>query len=226
MKRFSRFGVVLMLISWVVAAGCRKETKKKEVATVAQDTMLLHDLAEANRNTAAAEVADNSLTTINSPGLPVPSGQTPQNLPGGTALLPPSTTGTQPTMSRPRMTVPRRANDAPAPTNIPLERSPASGDFCDSPAPADQRSCLNRSIVANDADLNQTYQELVAQSRISGGPGLEERIRQTPPVDPSPRPPAVSGRGLSHGASPATPKDERRSCAVHSRHSGDSSTKA
>jgi uncharacterized protein YecT (DUF1311 family) len=77
------------------------------------------------------------------------------------------------------MTVPRRANDAPAPTNIPLERSPASGDFCDSPAPADQRSCLNRSIVANDADLNQTYQELVAQSRVSGGPGLEERIRQT-----------------------------------------------
>src|SRR3954467_7730489 len=37
--------------------GCSKSGEgKKEVAEVAQDTMLMHDLAEANRNTATAEV--------------------------------------------------------------------------------------------------------------------------------------------------------------------------
>ncbi|MGH7489435.1 MAG: lysozyme inhibitor LprI family protein, partial [bacterium] len=55
----------------------------------------------------------------------------------------------------------------------------SSGDPCDSPAPVDQRTCLNRSIVANDADLNRTYQELIAQSRKSGGNDLEERFRQS-----------------------------------------------
>src|SRR5205823_5276261 len=34
-------------------------------------------------------------------------------------------------------------------------------------------------IVANDADLNRTYQELVAQARKSGGPDLEDRFRQS-----------------------------------------------
>jgi uncharacterized protein YecT (DUF1311 family) len=58
-------------------------------------------------------------------------------------------------------------------------QSAASGDPCDSPAPVDQRSCLNRSIVLNDADLNRTYQELLAQSRKSGGADLEDRFRQS-----------------------------------------------
>ncbi len=119
------------------AAACRKGTNAKEVASVPQDTMLLRDLAEANRNTAQAAVVDN------------------------------------------------RASDAPGPTTVPLDRSPASGsapssgDPCDSPTPVDQRSCLNRSIVANDADLNRTYQELIGQSRKSGGADLEERFRQS-----------------------------------------------
>ena len=82
------------------------------------------------------------------------------------------------------MRAPTTANDAPAPTTVPIERTSAvrpapSGDPCDSPASVDQRYCLNRSIVANDADLNQTYQELIAQSRKSGGSELEERFRQS-----------------------------------------------
>lgn len=184
MKGFTPVSVAVLFALWAGAAGCRKETKSKTVAAVAQDTMLLHDLAEANKNTAAAAAADNSLNTVmtSSSGTPTTlSSETPQNHPA-IAPRPTATTGSQVLTSSPRMTVPTRASDAPAPTNVPLDRSPAtaptSGDPCDSPTAADQRACLNRSIVANDADLNQTYQSLIAQSRKSGGPDLEERIRQ------------------------------------------------
>jgi uncharacterized protein YecT (DUF1311 family) len=43
---------------------------------------------------------------------------------------------------------------------------------------SDQRSCLNRAIATNDADLNRIYQDLISQARTSGGPELEERFRQ------------------------------------------------
>jgi len=185
MKGLSRLSVALFFAFWAAAAGCRKEAKSKTVAAVAQDTMLLHDLAEANKNTAAAAAADNSLNTVmtSSSGTPSTlSSETPQNRP---AIVPRPTTatGTGALTSGTQLTVPSRASDAPAPTNVPLDRSPAaattSADPCDSPTAVDQRSCLNRSIVANDADLNRTYQDLIAQSRKSGGPDLEERIRQS-----------------------------------------------
>jgi uncharacterized protein YecT (DUF1311 family) len=185
MKDFSRLSVPLLLVLSTGVAGCRKETKAKEVAAVAQDTMLLHDLAEANKNTAAAAAADNSLNTVMTTGSSTLTSQAPQNRPadGREVTTPPTTNPSVPT-TRPRLTAPTTANDAPAPTTVPLERSPASsrpssGDPCDSPTATDQRTCLNRSIVANDADLNSTYQELLAQARKSGGADLEERIRQT-----------------------------------------------
>jgi uncharacterized protein YecT (DUF1311 family) len=186
MKVSARLSIVLILAIAASVAACRKETKGKEVAAVAQDTMLLHDLAEANKNTAAAAAADNSLNTmVTSGSSTLTSDQTPQNRPADSRVItsPPATNPSVLT-SRPRITAPTTANDASGPTTVPLERSPASarpssGDPCDSPTTADQRTCLNRSIVANDADLNSTYQELIAQARKSGGPELEERIRQT-----------------------------------------------
>lgn len=183
---FRSAALCLPLLAGVVA--CRKETKARAVATVAQDTMLLRDLAEANRNTANAGAMDNSLSTVRTsgggsfPALVEDASQgrptnrvTTRPLPSGSELLTPGS----------KITAPTTANDAPAPTTVPLERSPASGsarasgDPCDSPTPTDQRSCLNRSIVANDADLNRTYQDLIAQSRKSGGSDLEERLRQS-----------------------------------------------
>ena len=144
--------------------GCRNSKKKPEVASVAQDTMLLRDLAEANKNTASAAAMDNSLNTV----------------------VRPSPSGSEVLTSGPRLTPPLRANDASGPTTVPTQLSPASGssssssgDPCDSPAAVDQRSCLNRSIVQNDADLNRTYQDLLAQSRKSGGPELEQRFRDS-----------------------------------------------
>lgn len=143
--------------------------------------MLLHDLAEANKNTAQAAVVDNSLNTVRtSPG------GLPAATDGSGQIRPSNTTpgGSEVQTSGPRIKAPTTANDAPGRTTVPLDRSPASGprtsgDPCDSPDPVDQRSCLNRSIVANDADLNRTYQELIAQSRKSGGADLEERFRQS-----------------------------------------------
>lgn len=168
----------------VIGTGCRKEGKANEVSSSApQDTMLLRDLAEANRNTAAAAASDNSLSTVRtSGGMPVvedaqnrPVNRVAGQLPAGSQVL---TAG-------PRIPAPKTANDA-TPTTVPLERSPANSSAarsrsnpCDSPSITDQRYCLNRSIVANDADLNRTYNELVAQARKSGGPDLEDRFRQS-----------------------------------------------
>ena len=201
MRPFIRLSAVLGIALAMVVMSCRKEGESKttaKVAQVAQDTMLLHDLAEANKNTAQAAAAlDNSLGTVrtNPDGsaalVPGASQNTPTNrvVPRATATAPTTTTTTTTTnttpTNMPRMTAPTQASDA-HPTTVPLSRSPAnsaatrsSGDPCDSPSMTDQRYCLNRSIVANDADLNHIYQDLLAQARKSGGPDLEERFRQS-----------------------------------------------
>jgi uncharacterized protein YecT (DUF1311 family) len=184
MKVISRLSAVFCLAFLAGGVGCRKDTKADEAAKAGQDTMLMHDLAEANRNTAAAAAMDNSLNTVGTTAGAVPAsgGQSPpavtnatQQPPGGSEVL----------TSGPRLTPPTKANDAPAPTNVPLDRSPASGlvrvprDPCNSSTPVDQRSCLNRSIASNDVDLNRTYLELLAQARKSGGSELEDRFQQS-----------------------------------------------
>ncbi|HEY6089901.1 MAG TPA: lysozyme inhibitor LprI family protein, partial [Gemmatimonadaceae bacterium] len=181
MKFPYRLRAALCLALIAGGAGCSRSAEKPAAATPAQDSMLLRDLAEANKNTAAAEAVDNSLSTVKTSG----SGTVPTSneVPGSsnTQVVPrPSPSGSQVLTSGPKRTPPLKANDAPGPTTVSTDQSPArgSGNPCDSPAPVDQRSCLNRSIVENDADLNQTYQELIAQSRKSGGPELEQRFRE------------------------------------------------
>jgi uncharacterized protein YecT (DUF1311 family) len=191
MKPVIRVSAVVAIALALVVISCRKEGDAKasaQVVKVAQDTMLLHDLAEANKNTAAAASLDNSLGTVktNPDGSAAlvsnasPSASTSR-------VAPRTTTETQTTTptNTPRMTAPTQASDA-HPTTVPLSRSPAnsastrsSGDPCDSPATIDQRYCLNRSIASNDADLNSTYQDLLAQARKSGGSDLEDRFRQS-----------------------------------------------
>jgi uncharacterized protein YecT (DUF1311 family) len=152
--------------------GCSKSNETPDAANVSQDTMLLRDLAEANKNTAAASAMDNSLTTIRTTGGgSLPENETSTRPSGGSEVL----------TSGPRMTPPLKANDASGPTTVPTRLSPAGdpGNPCDSPAAVDQRTCLNRSIAQNDADLNRTFQDLVAQSRKSGGAELEQRFRQS-----------------------------------------------
>ncbi len=185
MKALSRLSAAFCFVFLVAGVGCRKAAKPKEAG---QDTMLLHDLAEANRNTAAAGALDNSLNTVRTSGSGTApaAGETAQNRPVDTKVVPrPSPAGSEVLTSGPRLKVPTKANDAPAPTTVPLDRSPASGlqrasrDPCNSTAAVDQRSCLNRAIAANDADLNATYQELLAQARKSGGSDLEDRFQQS-----------------------------------------------
>lgn len=203
MRPVIRLSAVVGIALAMVVISCRKEGEKKtttQVAQVAQDTMLLHDLAEANKNTAQAAALDNSLSTVrtNPDGSAAlvsdPSQNTPANrIAPRTTTAAPTTTPTPTNM--PRMTAPTQASDA-HPTNVPLSRSPAnnassdgtspnststraSGDPCDSPRNTDQRYCLNRSIVANDADLNRTYQDLLAQAQKSGGADLADRFRQS-----------------------------------------------
>lgn len=188
MKALSRLSASAWVVVFVAAGvGCGKNSSSKEVANAGQDTMLMHDLAEANRNTAAASVLDNSLNTVRtSDSGTVPAVGVAQSKPSDTKVVPrPSPVGSEILTSGPRLTPPTKANDASGPTTVPISRSPASGpplssrDPCDSPTAVDQRSCLNRSIAAGDVDLNRTYQELLAQARKSGGSELEDRFQQS-----------------------------------------------
>lgn len=197
MRPIARLSAVLSIVLFMVALSCRKEGEAKtktQVVQVAQDTMLLHDLAEANKNTAAASALDNSLNTVrtNPDGSALISEASQSNTPVN-RVVPRVTSSTQTTTPaettttrNTRLTAPTQANDAPHPTTVPVSRSPAnsvstraSTNPCDSPATIDQRYCLNRSIVTNDADLNSTYQDLLAQAQKSGGADLAERFRQS-----------------------------------------------
>lgn len=181
MKLLHHLPAALCLALIAGGAGCRESKKAPEVANVAQDTMLLRDLAEANKNTASASAVDNSLNTVRTSGEgPLPD-LTSGPRPADTRVIKrPSAADSQALTSGSRLTPPLRANDGSGPTTVSERLSPASsGDPCDSPTPVDQRSCLNRSIVQNDADLNRTYQDLLAQARKSGGTDLEQRFRQS-----------------------------------------------
>jgi uncharacterized protein YecT (DUF1311 family) len=183
MKASLRLVIASAFATAAITAGCRSESKTKEVASVPADTMLMHDLAEANKNTAAA-AADNSLNTMRTAGDSVAAanaltGNTPAN------RVTPRPVDSVVRTPTPRLTTPVGASDASGRTTVSLDRSPANSaatrtprDPCDSPNDTDQRYCLNRSIVANDADLNRTYQELISQAHKSGGGDLEERFRQ------------------------------------------------
>jgi uncharacterized protein YecT (DUF1311 family) len=160
-----RLASIATLLFLTVLASCER-TEETDAAPVAtQDTMLLHDLAQANRNTALADMDTTIPVVVRSR----PTDGEVQEITGGgtsadaSAILTPS--GTRP---------PRRPPATPAP----VTPAPSTGDPCDSPAAADQRTCLYRSISRSDAGLNRVYQELVAQARVSGGAELEERIRQ------------------------------------------------
>jgi uncharacterized protein YecT (DUF1311 family) len=183
MKTLSRFSIAVPLFLLAGSLACRKEKTTAEAATTTQDTMLLRDLAEANRNTAAANAVDNSLNTVKTSG--------DQSLPAMVDAAAQSRTPETRVVPRPPLTSDINSSSQPRPSDSALRPNGArltdgsrsaqpasSGDPCDSPAPVDQRSCLNRSIVKNDAELNRTYQDLLAQGRKSGGPELEDRLRQ------------------------------------------------
>src|SRR5256885_9227703 len=119
MKVLYRLSAVSCFSVLIFGLGCRKETTTKEVASSApQDTMLLRDLAEANRNTAAASSLDNSLNTVRTSG-GMPLVETSQDRPTNRvgSPLPP---GSQIPTSGARLTAPTTANDAPAPTTVPV----------------------------------------------------------------------------------------------------------
>ncbi len=184
MKTISRFSTTIVPVLLLAGSlACGKDKKTAKAASATQDTMLLRDLAEANKNTAAANAVDNSLNTVRTSGdssLPAMVNSAAQGSTQETRVEPRPPSLVSGTGAKPR------SGDSTPGTNRPRQirgtssgQSATSGDPCDSPAPVDQRSCLNRSIVANDADLNRTYQELLAQSRKSGGPELEDRLRQS-----------------------------------------------
>jgi uncharacterized protein YecT (DUF1311 family) len=183
MKTLSRFSIAVPLLLLAGSLACRKEKKSRELASAVQDTMLLRDLAEANKNTAAANTVDNSLNTVRTgpdASLPAMVNAAAQSRTSETRAgpQPPSLTSGERPGSQSRSSDSALGGNGARKTNG-SRQSAFSGDPCDSPAPVDQRSCLNRSIVQNDADLNRTYQDLLAQSQKSGGPELEERLKQS-----------------------------------------------
>ena len=181
MKTSSRLTVLVSALLPILLIACEASEKKKDPLPVVQDTMLLHDLAQANRNTAATDmdttipVVVRSRTESENDGLVAVAGG-PSN--AGQILTPSGSQTRTPATGEPRIAPPRRARDAPSPTTVPTSNvSPGIGDPCDSPASEDQRTCLNRAIARSDVNLNRVYQELIAQARLSGGAELEERFR-------------------------------------------------
>lgn len=170
MHRVFSFPFAFLIAILLTACGRAEEN---DPAPIAQDTMLLHDLAQANRNTAAVDMDTTIPVVVRSRP---DSGSEVVAVGGGTGNASQILT---PSGSEPRIAPPRRARDAPAPSNVPTDGNlnPASGDPCDSPAADDQRTCLNRSIARADVNLNRVYQELTSQARLSGGSELEERFR-------------------------------------------------
>src|ERR1043166_1315169 len=121
MRPIMRVSVVVAIALAMVVISCRKETDAKstaQVVQVAQDTMLLHDLAEANKKTAAAASVDNSLGTVRT------------NPDGSAALVSDATPTTRTNRVVPRepsdagTTIPAPAPEARAPTTTPRMTAP------------------------------------------------------------------------------------------------------
>jgi uncharacterized protein YecT (DUF1311 family) len=81
--------------------------------------------------------------------------------PSDSPLAPPSQRRHEPAQTpKPLLSMPstRGANDS------------ASGtDACDSPTPADQKSCLRGAIQSGDGAMNRTYRDLIAALRVQAG---------------------------------------------------------
>src|SRR5256885_12653297 len=124
MKVHITFSTLFCASMLMVGVGCRKETKAREVAASQpqQDTMLLRDLAEANKNTAAAATLDNSLNTVRtaSDGLSPTAEEASQSRLTDRVATRPLPPGSQALTSGTRLTVPTTASDAPGPTTVPL----------------------------------------------------------------------------------------------------------
>lgn len=184
---------LLLLVFTVTAASC--DGKKDTAATpVAQDSMLLRDLDQASRNTAAAvdtspvivrdrsDADDPSLVDVG--GTPT-TATPPRVTPAPSIATGPATPRATPSPSVtpiPRVTPPRRATDAPAPSVVPAATvTPRSDDPCTLPAQSAQRQCILISIARSDAPLNNVYQELIREIRRSGSPegsASEQRLRE------------------------------------------------
>ena len=124
MKVLIRLSAAFCLALLAGAVSCRQETKAKEIANVQQDTMLLRDLAEANRNTADAGM-DNSLTTVRTSGdgaFPALANDGSENRPTNRAATRPEPRpeGSDVLTSGATIKAPTTANDAPAPTTVPV----------------------------------------------------------------------------------------------------------
>jgi uncharacterized protein YecT (DUF1311 family) len=162
-----RLPLLLPALLWpMLIASCDRSDERVTTPEVAQDTMLLHDLAQANRNTAYADMDTTIPVIVRSRT----DGEELVGVGGGPAnareILTPSGSATR---------APRGTGDAP--TIPPGGVAPPVGDPCDSPNAEDQRTCLNRAIARSDVGLNRAYQELIAQAKISGGDELEGRFR-------------------------------------------------
>src|SRR3984893_4510705 len=109
MKVNSRLSAAICLAMLAAGLGCRKDPKAKNVASVGQDTMLMHDLAEANRNTAAASALDNSLNTVRTTSGTVPaSGGAAQNRPDTKVVPRPAPNGSGVLTAGPRIPAPTK----------------------------------------------------------------------------------------------------------------------
>ena len=137
------------------------------------------------RPDAAAMNYDTTAIRRVAPGAVAPTPAMPGTttvVPGRTGMIaPPLTRRSEPAVPYPPVVTMPRSNttDSARPTRD-TARSQFTGDVCDSPSAADQRTCLANSIRDNDVALNEAYRRVVAALR-----------RQANVSDDAPDPPAV-----------------------------------
>lgn len=141
--------VSLVLAASVAQWACVDEARTETAAARARDSALVHDLVLAGYDSAAVRPTGRYF------GSPAMGGSTVTESPG--ELADAATSGTPTSMA----------------TNVTSAAGPSAesygGPSCASPTAADQQRCLAGYLARSDAQLDRSYQALIAQLKAEAG---------------------------------------------------------
>jgi len=165
--------------------GCSRDTAKSPDELLAEDTTLAMDLARANDALDDGDPDTSIGLTDDAPVAEAPSdasdarnerdadlrveNRARAEIPTRVTTRPaPAAPNTRPAPSAPA-TAPRTVpTPTPAPPAAPIRLGPSAA-ACESPAPADQRSCLVSLLAQHDVGLNSAYRDVIQRMRRDAG---------------------------------------------------------
>lgn len=171
--------VLLVLLASLGALGCDGGRKSNTSDDIAADSALAADLALANRDTLLVD-SIGALTpldgsTANDTAL-IDADLDP-SITGSRAPAPPADSRTSEPPATPRSTAQPPSRPDPAASSPSAERAAApaarktAASACNSPAPADQQTCVKSTLASTDMRLNRIYRALITEMRRKEGVG-------------------------------------------------------